>query len=85
MPVWLSNLIVTLMTKLTSWLFAKGLEYIHGKQKQETTEDDIDLRLKKFKEAYKETFDGKPITPEQKEKLKSSIRDFIRNPNSSGM
>lgn len=81
----IQNIIVQILTKLGSWLFAKVLEFYHGKQEQKNTDEDIDNKLNQFKEAYKEAFDGQPITPEQRKKLNQSIADFIRNPNVGGL
>lgn len=85
MPVWVSNLIIVLLTRLTSWLFAKGLEKLHGAKQKESTERDIDERLKLFKQAYKEAFNGESITPEQRKKLNQSIADFLRGSNTGGL
>lgn len=85
MPAWLTNFVILIMTKLTSWLLAKGLEYVHGRQDKAQTDESIDLKLKAFKNAYKEAFDGHAITPEQKQKLNKAIGDFIRNPSNGGL
>jgi len=85
MPIWASNLIVLIMTKLTSWLLAKGLEQIHSKQVQTQSDKDIDSRLQSFKQAYSEAFNGEPVTTEQREKLKKAISDFIRGDGSGGL
>jgi hypothetical protein len=79
MQAWIAGIIVSIMTQFTSWLLAKGLEIIHGKELQKTTDGDIDKKLLAFKLAYKEAFNGSPVTPEQREKLKGAISDFIRN------
>ncbi len=36
-------------------------------------------RLEKMKRAYKEAFDGTPVTKEQRKKLNEAISIFIRN------
>lgn len=74
----LTNIVVSLMTSFTSWLVTMGLQKIHGKQEKAQTDKDIDQKLSKFKEAYKEAFNGQPVTPEQKQKLNSAISDFLR-------
>lgn len=79
----IERIIEKILSALVSWLMAKGLEIIHGREKKAKNEKDIDQSLKKFKEAYKEAFDGNEITPLQKEKLKKSISEFIRNPSGS--
>lgn len=76
----IERIIIALLTKLTSWLFAKGLEKLHGIHDQAETNQDIDARLKAFKNAYKEAFDGTEITPEQRQKLRASIASFVRGP-----
>ncbi len=80
----IANLMAIILTNVTSWILARGLEAIHGKELQKTTEGDINKKLLDFKLAYKEAFDGSPITPEQRQKLKSAISDFIRG-GSSGL
>ncbi len=85
MQAWIASIVVALMTKLTSWLFAKGLEVIHSKQDQATTDADIDARLASFKNAYKEAFNGQPVTSEQKQKLNQAIADFIRGGTTGGV
>lgn len=81
----IERIIIALMTKLVSWLFSKGLEKIHAEQAKQETNRDIDARLKAFKDAYREAFDGKEITLEQRQKLRTSIADFIRGNNSGGL
>lgn len=76
MPVWVSNLIVTLLTRLTSWLFTKGLEKLHTHNQ----EIEIDESLRKFKKAYKEAFNGEKVTHEQRRELNKAIADFLRGP-----
>ncbi len=82
MPLWVMNLFIMVMTKLTSWLLARGLESLHSKQETDKENADIDARLKAFKDAYKDAFNGEPVTPEQRQRLKDAITTFIRgNPN----
>jgi hypothetical protein len=78
MPAWLADFVVTILAKLGSWLVSQGLVYIHGQQVKAATDASIDARLSAFKQAYKEAFNGQPVTPEQRQKLNSSISDFIR-------
>jgi hypothetical protein len=85
LPVWLSTLIGNILIKLGSWLFAKGLEKYHGIRDAKETNDTIDARLKSFKNAYNEAFDGNPVSPEQREKLRNSIADFLRGPDGGGL
>ncbi len=85
MPAWIASIIVALMTKLTSWLLTKGLEVVHGKQDQAATDADIDARLASFKNAYKEAFNGQPVTVDQRQKLNQAIADFIRGGTNGGL
>ncbi len=80
MPAFIGSILTYILTQVTSLLLAKGLEVIHGKEMKKVEWDDINLKLLDFKMAYKEAFNGEPITPEQREKLKKAIADFIRNP-----
>lgn len=77
MPLWITNLIAAIMLRVVTILVQKGLEVFHGKQKQAKTEQEIDARLAKLKAASLEAFDGKPITPEQRQKLRGAIAEFI--------
>jgi uncharacterized protein YgfB (UPF0149 family) len=81
----IAQLLEKIISALASWLMAKLLEFIHGQEKKAKTEKDIDHKLKDFKEAYKEAFDGNEITPEQRQKLQKAISDFIRSPSGSGL
>jgi heme oxygenase len=81
----IERIIVAVMTKLVSWLLSKGLEKLHGVNGSLETKRDIDARLKSFKDAYKEAFDGTEITPEQRAKLRQSIADFIRGTGNGGL
>lgn len=81
----LEKLITSILTNLASKLFAWVLEYFKGKQKQSNTNEDIDQRLDQVKQAYKEAFNGEPVTPEQRKRLNQSLADFIRNTNNGGM
>jgi hypothetical protein len=81
----IEKIIVAILTKLTSWLFAKGLEKIHGAQEKAATEKDIDQKLAAFKTAYSEAFDGTKITAEQRAKLYNSISNFLRNSSPGGL
>ncbi len=85
MTAWASSLVLAILTRLTSALLTKGLEVLHGSRLKYDTDLDVDQKLKAFKDAYREAFDGKPITPEQRSKLKTSIRDFISNSNNGGL
>lgn len=81
----INTILAELLSKLASWLFAKVLEFLKGQQQKDETNEDIDEKLQHFKAAYHQAFDGSEVTSEQREKLKQSIRDFLRNPNVGGM
>lgn len=74
MPAWLASIIVAVLSKVAS----KLLERYHFEQDILESKNQIDERLKNFKDAYVEAFDGHPITVEQREKLKKAISNFIR-------
>ncbi len=76
---WVLELLSSLMLKVVSWLFTKGLEEYHRYQDEAGYAHDIDQKLRQFKDAYKQAFDGKDITKEQRDALKKSISDFLRN------
>lgn len=85
MQAWLAGIIVSLTTKLGSWLLARALEYFNKQQKHAATDADIDARLASVKSAYKDAFNGEKITPEQRKNLYQGISDFIRNTGDSGL
>lgn len=67
----------SLLTKLASWFFAKVLAFIHGRQLKAKSDQEIDVKLAAVKQAYKEAFDGTPITEDQRKKLNQTIADFL--------
>lgn len=79
MPAWITNIIVAILTKLTSELLARGLAHLHAAENKKATDADIDQKLSKFKDAYKEAFNGETVTPEQRAKIQKSIAEFIRS------
>lgn len=81
----LERIITTVLTHLVSWLFTKGLEHFNKLQEKNDSEGVIDEKLKTLKVAYKEAFNGEPITKEQRAKLNKAVADFIRNPTSNGV
>lgn len=85
MSAWIASVFALVLEKLATWLFQKGLEAKHGRDQQVATDADIDQKLATFKEAYKETFNGEPVTPEQRKKLNQAIADFIRGPGTGGL
>jgi len=83
------NLIIDLLSgvliKLIPWATAKLMEWINSKQELSKSDALIDKRLSSLKQAYVKAFDGNKVTAEQKEDLKSAIREFIRSGSSSGV
>lgn len=80
----IERIIVAVLTHLGSWLMTKGLEAINKKQAQAADESNVDQKLANLKSSYLEASDGKPLTPEQKKKFNSALREFIRSSNSGG-
>lgn len=78
MPVWISDLLIKILTSLATWFASKVMEKVNEKREQVASDQEIDDRLKALKEAYKEAIDGKPITKEQRERLNGAVSDFIR-------
>jgi hypothetical protein len=74
-----------IVAAVLSWLFTKGLELYHSKRSSMESDQAIDAHLKAFKAAYKDAFNGQPVTKEQREKLNQAIADFIRNPHGGGL
>lgn len=79
------KIITSILTNLASKFLTWVLEYFKGKQQQKDTNEDIDQRLDQVKQAYKEAFNGEPVSKEQRQKLNQSLADFIRNPNNGGL
>ena len=85
MQGWIAGIFIELLTRFASWAFSKGLQHYHGEQEHAETDRDIDARLKLFKDAYKEAFNGEPLTTEQKKKLNYAISDFLRGGPDGGL
>jgi hypothetical protein len=81
---WLSGVLASLLEKVLSSVVVKLMELYRSKKQTDATNDDIDNRLNLLKEAYKKSFDGNPVTPEQREVLKHAIRSFISGNAPSG-
>lgn len=81
-------MIEKILIKIVTALVSRGLQWLlekaHGLHDQSETNKNIDARLKGLKDAYAEAFDGNPITPEQRERLRASTREFILGNNSNG-
>jgi len=80
-----SAIVASVITKAASWVAARLIEWFNKRSKTTAMEKDIDNKLALLKAAYVESFDGKPVTPEQREKLKHAIRNFISNDSNGGM
>jgi len=81
----LSDFAVAILLKVVSALFTELIARLHQNQDVMTSNNQIDARLTAFKNAYKEAFNGEKVTPEQREKLRSAISDFIRGSSNGGM
>lgn len=75
----LSSLVSSIILKLASWGFTWALGKYHQAQDETKTNADIDQKLSSFKEAYKQAFNGQPMTVEQKDALEKAISTFLRN------
>jgi hypothetical protein len=71
------KLLELLIIKLVSML----LEQSNKNVPAPVTDESIDARLAKFKDAYKDAFNGQPVTTEQRQKLNEAISSFIRGAN----
>lgn len=71
------RLIIYFVTQIASYLMTKALEKSQKSQETVATDSMIDQKLEAVKNAYKESFNGEPVTKEQRKKLKDSIVDFI--------
>jgi hypothetical protein len=76
MPMLAKRLIELFVMKLITAFVERAFE--RRSRLPPTTDDELDRRLHAFKEAYKDAFDGTPITEEQRKKLNASIESFIR-------
>jgi hypothetical protein len=81
---WLVSIATSLLERVLSTVVVKIMEWYRAKKQTEVTNDDVDKRLELLKEAYKRSFDGNPVTPQQREELKHAIREFIRGNASAG-
>lgn len=82
---WLSTLVSNLITRAVSWAAGFLMEKYRAHEKKKERETAINKRLQVLKEAYKKSFDGKPVTPEQREELKNAIQNFIKSNSSNGL
>ncbi len=85
MTTWVGSILIAILSRLTSSLLSYLISKIHSQQDILESKNQIDARLLAFKEAYKEAFDGKPITPDQKAKLNAAISSFIRGDGNGGL
>lgn len=58
---------------------ARGLEYIHSKKEVSISDKEIDHKLENFKSIYKESFNGEPVTKDQRTRLNKAIADFLKS------
>lgn len=80
----IERIIISILTNLGSWLLTKGLAWLQRREEKHTSEKEIDARVGKVKAAIMEVQDGKPATPEQKEKFKAAVRELIRGGSTDG-
>lgn len=81
MPQWVINILVGVLTGLLT----KIIEKIQTEKNVWNDNADVDARLNNLRDAYKESFNGEPVTPEQREKLKKAIREFISGGPNGGL
>lgn len=81
MPTWLIPFVLEMLTKLASWLYAEGLDHWNKGQDKSKSDDEIDAKLKRLKDAYKKAFDGDAVTKEEKDELKKALSAFLRSDN----
>jgi len=74
---WPVKLATSILIKILPWLIAHVMEWLEVRERISKQNKDIDKKLQALKDAYAKSFDGTPVTPEQREELKSAIRDFI--------
>lgn len=82
---WLLELLASFMLKAVSALVVKGMEWYSDHEAAVAKQKQIDDNLKLMKAAYKKAFDGQPMTADQREDLKSAIRNFITHGTSGGL
>lgn len=81
----IEKIIIEIVTRLVSWLYARGLVAVKEAQAKKEAEADIDARLEKFNEAFKGAFNGEPVTDEERKRLNQAAADFIRGSSSRGL
>lgn len=81
----LERIIIQLLTLLAQWLYNKGLEKYKKNETKEQAEAEIDAKSKKVKEVSKEVFNGEPVTKEDRSKINSAIREFLRPTGDGGL
>lgn len=79
MKAWLAQIVVNLATSLASWIFAKITEEVQRREKKRITEEELNAKLGRLKDAYKDALDGSEVTVEQKKAIQDAARDLIRN------
>lgn len=85
MQGWIAGVVALVLQKLGAWLGTQLLVWLNKRNETAVSNSEIDAKLKAFKAAYKEAFNGEKVTPEQKAELKKAISDFIRNPDPGGL
>lgn len=81
----IERILIAVLIRVTTYWVTSALEYSNKNNSKAFSERTIDERLEKVKAAYKDAFDGQPITPEQHKSLKSAVALFISNDSNGGL
>lgn len=85
----MSAFLAAILERLVTSLISRLMEYWDKKKSEEnrikSTDVEIDRRVLKVKDAYKEAFDGTPVTKEQRAKVNEALREFIRGGSNGGL
>jgi hypothetical protein len=77
MPI-LHNVAVALVTKLATWLYDKAMESYQADKLRDKTQAEADAKLKEFKDACKEAFNGYPVSKDQKKRLNKAAKELLK-------
>jgi len=81
----IERIIISILTKLGSWLLTKGLEWFQKREQQKADEATIDAKVSRVKAAYASVVDGTPMTPEQRREFNAAVSDLIRGNTTGGL
>jgi hypothetical protein len=68
-------MIEAIILQIVSMLVTKGIEKLTSPK---VTPQEVENRIAPLKQALTETFDGTPVTKEQRKKLKQSVKTLIK-------